>query len=123
MPEELRKEATARAERAKAWLLEATPATTEDFTFRLNDLARTGASHAERAAAVHDLRGLQGPNAAGLNCRAWSRTRMPAAKYWWRFMKPAACRPLTRPGAGEALAVSAHSDRAGKSGGAGIAAA
>src|ERR1700722_18567415 len=32
MPEELRKEAAARAERARTWLLQAAPETTEDFT-------------------------------------------------------------------------------------------
>ena len=59
MPEELRKEATARAERAKAWLLQTKPATTEDYTFRLQGLAWTGASPAQRATAVRDLRALQ----------------------------------------------------------------
>ena len=53
------KEATARVERAKSWLMEATPATTEDFTYRLVGLAWTDAGDAQRVAAVRDLRGLQ----------------------------------------------------------------
>ena len=59
MPEELRKEAAARAEPAKAWLLQTRPVTTEDYTFRLQGLAWTGASAAERANAVQELRALQ----------------------------------------------------------------
>lgn len=59
MPEELRREVSARAEQARAWLLQATPQTTEDFTFRLFGLAWTNASDAQRAAAVRDLLGLQ----------------------------------------------------------------
>jgi prenyltransferase beta subunit len=42
--------------------LQATPATTEDFTYRLVGLAWTGASDAQRASPVRDLRGLQRPN-------------------------------------------------------------
>jgi ankyrin repeat protein len=40
-------------------LLQATPATTEDYTYRLVGLAWTGASAAQRAAAVSELRALQ----------------------------------------------------------------
>lgn len=59
MPEELRQEASARTERARAWLLQAKPATNEDFTFRLFGLAWTNASDAQRSAAAKDLLNMQ----------------------------------------------------------------
>jgi ankyrin repeat protein len=62
MPSELRQEASARAERAREWLLQATPLTTEDFTFRLFGLSWTGSSDSQRAAAVRDLTGMQRAN-------------------------------------------------------------
>jgi ankyrin repeat protein len=62
MPEELREETAARTERARAWLVKATPATTEDATFRLRGLVWANAADAERAPAVSDLRKLQRAN-------------------------------------------------------------
>ncbi len=62
LPEELRSELAGRTARAKAWFLKASPQTTEDYTYRLIGLGWTGASPAERAAALNDLLKLQRPD-------------------------------------------------------------
>jgi len=59
MPAQLRSEVKEREERAKNWLLTATPHSTEDFTFRLFGLHYAGATAEEWGGAAHDLLALQ----------------------------------------------------------------
>ncbi len=62
MPEELRAERDAAILRARRWLLETRPASTEDASFRLMGLVWAGAMADEIAAARHDLLTLQAAN-------------------------------------------------------------
>jgi ankyrin repeat protein len=61
LPEELRAEGEAGIRRARQWLVTASPASTEDATFRLLGLEWAGAAAAEVAAASADLWKLQKP--------------------------------------------------------------
>jgi hypothetical protein len=97
MPEELRREAAARAERAKAWLLQSKPATTEDYTYRLQGLAWTGAGPAQRTAAARELQASQRTDGGwaqlpGMESDAYATGEALVAR-------PAACRPAIPPGA------------------------
>jgi hypothetical protein len=61
--------AKARIEKAKGWLVKATPADTEDRVFRLMGLKEAGASAADVAAAAFELVNAQRPDGG------WAQTR------------------------------------------------
>jgi N-acyl-D-amino-acid deacylase len=62
IPEELRKEASERAVKAKTWMLNTHPASTEDYTYRLLGLHWAGATTAEKEPAMRELAALQRPD-------------------------------------------------------------
>jgi ankyrin repeat protein len=62
MPDELSAERDASIRKAREWLFDNRPASTEDAAFRVMGLVWAGASHDEITAATRDLSGLQRPN-------------------------------------------------------------